>query len=352
MNEPPLLITGPGDVVALMPHLLGARPDGSAVIFPVDRGRLQRPVARVDIPQSPHKHRQMAQALATSFERFTGGHVMVLAFTDQLQRATSVCDAVTAALEPATAVVDQIAVQGDWWLRLGDPRPETINQGTITQPDRDRVAVVYIVGRGDPQPYDSIDRLRASFGPAGEDLREAVAPAADRIQAVGGSAPAVAVEQRWMTHAIKGFVASARPLAAHDAARLIGDVNDVSLRDHAVGLMTHEEAGAHAALWKDLLTRSPEQSRTPVANLAAFGAWLHGDGMSARFALATATEQDRMTRLIEALVEGGLDPARWTPPEATEPTETPPGRHDVSGRHEQRRELPPPGGHERNAPPR
>ncbi|MFC6706557.1 DUF4192 domain-containing protein [Flexivirga alba] len=348
MDEPPLVLAGPGDVVAMVPHVIGARPDGSVVVFPLDP---QRPVARADIPTTSENDGDVAQGLATSFERFTGGQVLVLAFTDRLERATSVCDAVAAALEPETTVVDRIAAQGDSWLRLDDTRPETINQGTITQADRDRVAVAFI-GRGDRQPYDSLSQLRASFDPVDEDLSAAVTASAERMNLVGGWAPAAAVEQRWMTHRIEAFVARPVPLGADDAARLIGDVQIVPLRDHALGLMTHEESGAHAALWKDLLTRSPEDACTPVANLAAFGAWLHGDGMGARLALERVTDPaNSLARLLDTAVERGLDPAGWTPP-VTEPIDVQQRPGGTPNRHDPRREPPPHEGPDRKRPPR
>ena len=348
MDDLPLLLAGPGDVVAVMPHVIGARPDGSVVVFPIDP---QRPVARADIPATSEKYGDVAQGLAKSFERFAGGQVLVLAFTDQLERATSVCDAVAAALEPATSVVDRIAAQGDSWLRLGDTRPEAVNQGSITQADRDRVAVAFI-GRGHRQPYGSLSQLRASFDPVEEDLSAAVTASAEQMDLVGVWAPAAAFEQRWMTHTIEGFVARPAPLSADDAARLIGDVQNVPRRDHALGLMTHQESGAHAALWKDLLTRSPEDARTPVANLAAFGAWLHGDGMGARLALERVTDPtNSLASLLDTAIDRGVDPAGWTPPviEPLDGQERPGGPAE---RHDSRREPPSREAPDRKGPPR
>lgn len=142
-----------------------------------------------------------------------------------------------------------------------------------------------------------------------------------------------------MTHTIKGFVATGRPRASADAARLIGDVQAVPQRDHAVALMTRQESSAHAALWKDLLTRSPEQARTPVASLAAFGAWLHGNGMAARLALEPLTDPgDRMARLITAMVTAGADPKNWKPPHSASGSLQ--ERVDPPAKHNPRKEIP------------
>ena len=340
MSEP-LVIAGPGDIVAVIPHMLGARPENSVIVFPVDHDR-PRPVVRLGIPEDLAEHRDVAAALADSYAPYAGGQLMVVAFTDRLERATSICEAVTRELEPGSTVVGQIATQGDTWLRLGSGLPSAIAQGTITQADRDRIAVAY-VGAGARPPYDSLDQLRASFNPTGEDLSDAVAAATEHIETGGVWEPVVAAEERWMSHAIEGFIATGRPLPSTDAARLIADVQTVRLRDHAFMAMAREEAGAHAALWKDLLTRCPEEPRTPVASLAAFGAWLRGDGMGARHALERVTDPtNRMAQLVRAMVELGVNPANYTPPEPASRGDA--VRDTDMPRHDPRREPPVTGG--------
>ncbi|MDN5805457.1 MAG: DUF4192 domain-containing protein, partial [Microlunatus sp.] len=207
MSEP-LVIAGPGDIVAVIPHMLGARPENSVIVFPVDHDQ-PRPVARLDIPEELAQHRDAAAAMAGSYAPYAGGQLVVVAFTDQLERATSICEAVTQELEADSTVVGQIAAQGDTWLRLGSSLPSSLAQGTITQAARDRSAVAS-VGTGARQPYDSMDQLRASFNPTGEDLSDAVAAATDHIRTFGVWEATVAAEERWMNHAIEGFVATGR----------------------------------------------------------------------------------------------------------------------------------------------
>ena len=338
MSEP-LVIAGPGDIVTVIPHMLGVQPEDSVVVFPVDHDR-PRPVARLDIPADPAGHRDVALAAADSYAPHDGGRVAVIAFTDRLDQATSICEAVAQELEPGSVVVAQIAAQGDNWIRLGASSSEPSAQGTITQADRDRIAVAFI-GAGARQPYKSVDEKRASFNPTGEDLSAAVATASDDIKTFGAWEPTMAAEERWMSHAIGGFIATGRPVSASDAARLIADVQIVRLRDHAAMAMTREDASAHAALWKDVLVRCPEESRTPVACLAGFGAWLQGDGMGARLALERVTDPtNRLAQLVGAMVEVGANPTNYTPPEPAVRAESA-GRESVNPpRHDPRREPP------------
>lgn len=329
-----VVLTGSADIVATIPHLLGARPENSVVVLPIGGGQ-PRPTVRIDIPEAAAGNAGVAKALANAFAPHAGGDVAVVAFADQIEAAGAICEATTRALEPDTTVVAQIATQSDTWVRLDDPQ-----WGTISEADRDRVAVAFIAA-GNRQPYQSLDQLRASFAPKGEDLSAAVAAATGLSETDVRWAPTKAAEEHWMTHVIEGFVANGRPLAAPDAARLIGDVQTVLLRDHAFSAMTREESRAHAALWKDLLTRCPEPARTPVATLAAFGAWLHGNGMQARLALEQVTEPtDRMAQLVRRVLDVGLNPAGWSHLQRAE-TQSP-EYYDPPARHDPRRDPPTP----------
>ena len=106
------------------------------------------------------------------------------------------------------------------------------------------------------------------------------------------------------------------PLPTVDAARMLADVQDIGLRDHAWTLIPRDEARQHAELWKDLLTRAPEGAQAPAAALAALSYWVAGDGLSARAALEQipSTQQYSMGQLITVAVRNGLDPKAFPMP--------------------------------------
>ena len=91
--------------------------------------------------------------------------------------------------------------------------------------------------------------------------------------------------------------ATRNPLSETDAARLLADVQDVGLRDHAWSGITRTESLAHGEMWKDLLTRAPEGTEAPAASLAAFSFWINGDGMSARASLERIPEGQNYRRV-------------------------------------------------------
>lgn len=118
-----------------------------------------------------------------------------------------------------------------------------------------------------------------------------------------------------MTHAIVRFIATGQMPDTDDIARLLCDVQVIPLRDHAFTEITRDNAAANAALWKEIMTRSPSDARAPAASLAAFSMWLGGDGMQARLALEQVPGRYELANLIGLAVSAGVDPAGWSTPD-------------------------------------
>jgi hypothetical protein len=94
--------------------------------------------------------------------------------------------------------------------------------------------------------------------------------------------------------------------------------------------MERDTASRHAELWRDLLTRSPDDPApadspespkspvpavAPVASLAAFAHWLDGDAVMARAALDRIPPGTnyQMARLVNLTLDVGMNPRAWTP---------------------------------------
>lgn len=307
MDDGPLIVGSIGEVAAMVPHALGITPRDSLVVLPTRPGTT--PIARVDMPSTARGRQMVAAGVARGYHG-RGGEVVLLAFTDRLELAESACEQMRARLEPGTAVVAMAAVHEDQWVRL-----DRAEAGTIGQDTRDRLAAENAY-RGHRAPYGSEGELRASFdtttplpAPAMQAARAAAAAAAAEQAAAG-------TERAWMSLAIDRFAATGRSPNEADAARLIADVQHVGLRDHAWAQMDTGNATAHAALWKDLLTRSPAGTEAATASLTAFASWLRGDGLAARVALDRVPTDPpyTMARLIDSALTGGMDPGTWQVP--------------------------------------
>ena len=334
MSENPIVLRGLGDVVALLPHLVGTQVNDSIVVVPVELRAA--PVARVDLPATAQDREIMAAHLAPYYAEYRTP-VVLLAFTDRRDLAEAACDRLAEAFDSVCPIAAAASVTGDRWVRLDHP-----DHGTVSPASRDRVAAEAIYQRGS-SPYRSLQEHRASFAPGSSQIpAQDFAAAQTATSTVLQDPPALAQERAWMSLVVGRHIASSTPLPTVDAARMLADVQDIGLRDHAWTLIPRDEARQHAELWKDLLTRAPEGAQAPAAALAAFSYWVAGDGLSARAALEQIppTQQYSMGQLITVAVRNGLDPKAFPMPHDM-PPDVAAGVPAPSSGSEQARRQPP-----------
>ena len=181
-----------------------------------------------------------------------------------------------------------------------------------------------------PTPYPSLADLRRAYLPAQAVPGEFLASAAERAREAARGGPAGEVEREWITLTMQRTAAGRGTLSDPDAARLISDVQHIPLRDHAWAAMERGTAGAHAEMFRDLLTRCPAGAEAPVASLTAFAHWLDGDGVKARVALDRVPHGPNypMARLLATALDVGMHPNTWDPPRESRPS----GHRGRSGR--------------------
>ena len=109
------------------------------------------------------------------------------------------------------------------------------------------------------------------------------------------------------------FATDHRPLTDAAAAQMLAAIQEPGPRDAAWMAMSQQSAAAHAALWRDLTRRAPEEVRAPAAALLAFSAWLAGDGAEANLALdlIPASTDYKLARFTDALVQAAVPPSAW-----------------------------------------
>ena len=333
MSQNPIVLRGLGDVVALVPHLLGAQVDDSIVVVPVELRAA--PVARVDVPATTEDREIMAAHLAPYYAEYRTP-VVLLAFTDRRDLAEAACDRLAEAFDSVCPVAAAASVTGDRWVRLDQP-----DHGTVSPASRDRVAAEAIYQRGS-SPYRSLQEHCSSFAPGPSQIPAQDFAAQTAASTVLQDPPALAQERAWMSLVVGRRIASSTPLPDADAARLLADVQNIGLRDHAWTLIPRDEARQHAELWKDLLTRAPEGAQAPAAALAAFSYWVAGDGLSARAALQQIppTQQYSMGQLITVAVRNGLDPKTFPMPHDMPPDVVTGADAPSSGAEHARRQPP------------
>ena len=299
--------TGPDELVAAVPFLLGFTPAESMVLVPVSPGM---PVARIDMPRDEAERVIVADQLADPFLRHAHNSgpdpkLALVCLTEDREVAARAAEAISDALWPQVAVPVKIwATERDWTnLDTGERGART------TDPGSRFAAEAVAAGRQLPAAARE-DLARTLTGGDREGLRTALPSAIAALET-----SSVDQERRWAENRINRFLDDGIALSDVDAARLLVGVRALPVRDAAWAMMTQDDHHAHRALWTDLTRRSPGEVRAPAATLLAFSAWLGGDGAGAWTALdqIPAEQADyRLAGLMSSVLETAVPPSQWT----------------------------------------
>jgi hypothetical protein len=307
-----------GDVVAMVPYLVGYRPDESLVVLGLT-GRRQRvgPVLRVDLPPEEHLLATVDQ-VAGVFAMHRVPSVFVVCFSVCASRADPTLRVLVEALGDAgVGVVDAVRADGARWWRADEPggraRDPVSAAGVPYDPGCMRVSAE-AVAAGLTYGADR-DESRRMFRPDPKARAEVVA-ILDRMR----DRPAGATGERAGEQpAVLALVQHATSDGDHevgldDVARLGLAAAEISSRDVFWVLMERTTARAHLQLWARVARAMPDRLLPGPATLAGFAAWLAGDGTVARHAVERVLEvapEYSMARLLEGALDRFLDPRAW-----------------------------------------
>ena len=308
----------PADLVAVVPQLLGFRPEDSVVLVTFGPpGETFH--ARVDLPTGGDAQVAVAEMLTDVVTRHAITRVALLVYTDDTWLAAGFHDAAVPVFRRAgVRILDVLRVGPDRVHRAGHPddpgepydltshrfTAEQVAQGRVVHASRAELAATLDV-------VDQVDaaavadaaavwtaRMRGAFSFVGDERRHAD----------------LAEDAVWVRSVVRRHTGLGVPLPADDAGRMIGSVVAEPLRDVAWSQMTREDADRHVAFWADLVRRCPPALVPPTASLLAFAAWLDGDGALAWCALDRVVAVDpghRMAGFVAALLERAVPPSTW-----------------------------------------
>jgi hypothetical protein len=325
-------ISGPGDIAASLPALLGFRPRESVVLIGLrgtTAGRVGLTV-RCDLPPEDGAA-EVAAELARSV-RTDGPRAVLLAVVSEapdvpgdggtagLPHRGLVHEVVVALARHDLPVRDALLVRAGHWWSYRCPRPCCAPEAGTPLPDGVTALEVASVATGVVVERDRSELARRITGPAGP-ARSAMAVACAEV-AVECSVRVLEVgfdevaEESWS--AITAAAARCRPgaprqaLTDEDVARVVWGLRDRDVRDRALGLATGTEAPAAEILWTECTRRAPVPLDVAPATLLAVSAWLRGDGAMANVALARALAGEptyALARLLSQALAGCVRPA-------------------------------------------
>lgn len=332
-STPKLKLSGPGSLIAAVPHLLGFPPEESLVLVGLrgPRGRLGMTM-RVDLPpDGPESAPAVAEfePLAAALLGDGATDCLAMVMTNRADRADQddqddlgpyvdlVANLDQALYVCGVEVSDIVLVRNGRWrsylCRDGECCPA---EGTAVPPPsgelaayaafsgsvvRDSRADLVALIAADPAAIASTERAldhvcrelaAASMSGTSETYREAIGNAIDRrVRALAAG--------------------TARPLRHRDVARIAVALIDRQLRDRVAGHCLQDTASAAESLWIDLLRRLPAPLDAAPATMLAMSSWARGDGALANVALDRALDSDpgySLAQLVRTALDHALPP--------------------------------------------
>ncbi len=307
-HEQPTTMTArcPEDILAAVEVLLGFTPECSIAMLTL--GPTPSFHARIDLPRSSEEReivfdRLLGPVLAYGVERV----VFVVYSAERTGVAHLGAMLVDRFRAHGVYVVDALHADGQRWFPL---LPGCVGSGVPYDLSCHRFRV-QAVAEG-VVTYGSRAELAQSLAPVPGPV-QAVAEALGRLEEVGVDWDAEAV---WLDGVLPGSgrVGHPPPLSAGDVARILRAVGRTDLRDLCWMRMTRAEADGHVAFWVDVLRRSPHPHAAVPAWLAAFAAWLSGQGALAWCALEECLASDArfpLAGLLTRVLDDAVSPRAW-----------------------------------------
>ena len=179
--------------------------------------------------------------------------------------------------------------------------------------EKSEIAAEHVVA-GIPMPYDDISQLIETLSP--DPLALTLSWASDvSTYDFEDSDPTVAELRRDGVETMDllldeyrmGYGATNRSLVA----RMIGRMNDLQVRDYAMGVHTEDTYDLYFTMWRELLRFAPQGFVAPIACIVAAMAYEGGDGALAQRALDRALDDDEqypLAALLRRVFNAGWPP--------------------------------------------
>lgn len=293
----------------MIPYLLGYQPLESLVVVALlpPRGRFG-PVVRIDLGAADDVH-QLADFLAATATHHDFREVLVVAFSDRAELAGLHLTACLGSFgEADIRVVDALRADGRrWWSFVCTderccPSSGTAYDSAATHPAAEAVLAGMSV-------LPSRESLADRFAPASASTRQKMGRQLRRLLERAEDADASEIVRERLPALVR-----ACEVSSEEAAELAMAVQVVPARDEAWASMTRRTAEQHLEIWSRLAREVPDEFLAPVGSLAAFAAWLSGNGTLASHAVdrvLSVAPGYSMAKLIEEALIRVVDPRTW-----------------------------------------
>jgi hypothetical protein len=306
-------LTSPHDLLAAIPFLIGYHPENSLVLVALKDDNVGMAM-RVDMPTdiAPESY----DLLASHFQREAADAALIVAYVDSQSDPEAVLINTSAALLRAGISIKESLIVSDGRYRsmlchdseccppLGSPIPEF---------DSSRIAAEHVIA-GHPMPFANVSGLVQSIAALPSAMQESWQSEVRAFWIESDSECLLDLQRDGATAVIDLAGEYALGRGAEDrelAARVIGRISDIQVRDYALGSHNDETADAYWQMWRELLLIAPRGFVAPIASIFAALAYERGEGALAHKALDRALADDERYSL--ALLLRRVFTAGWPP---------------------------------------
>ena len=306
-------LTSPHDLLAAIPFLIGYHPENSLVLVALKDDNVGMAM-RVDMPTdiAPESY----DLLASHFQREAADAALIVAYVDSESDPEAVLINTSAALLRAGISIKESLIVSDGRYRsmlchdseccppLGSPIPDI---------DSSRIAAEHVIA-GHPMPFANVSGLVQSIAALPSAMQESWQSEVRAFWIEGDSESLLDLQRDGATAVIDLAGEYALGRGAEDrelAARVIGRISDIQVRDYALGSHNDETADAYWQMWRELLLIAPRGFVAPIASIFAALAYERGEGALAHKALDRALADDERYSL--ALLLRRVFTAGWPP---------------------------------------
>jgi hypothetical protein len=327
----PIKISDLSELVAGLPALFGFKPRESLMFLALDtpRGRLGFR-ARVDLP-APTELPAAAEQLVLAAVANRVSSVIVVCHSNERSTGVHAAECLAAAFDQRCVDVADVVVLDDFRfhsLTCGSAQccpPEGRGYDSTTS-----LLVAEAVARGERVLADRRELATEVAGPDPATARQ-MSRACDRVRerlvarhGIDPSQPEARLgiaALRAGASAVKavmatGMATGAADLSDDDVAALGVWCRSIMIRDLAWAQVDAGDPHRHLLFWQGVARRTIAPFEPAVLSLAAFCAWVSGDGARAWCALDRALEADRdysLARLLSSVLTKAVPPSTWVP---------------------------------------
>lgn len=273
----------PGDLLAVIPYLLGYHPTESIVLVLLNEQSI-RLCARMDLHSDVDRATGSARTTADRFAEVARANhasgAILIAYSADRGLAESFLQSATARLAASAAVVDALYADGQrWWSTLCD-RECCPAEGVEYLTDSSRICAeaVYAGLSAAPSRTEIVQQVSGPPAEDGDRLRRLAVSVAQEVFAYPPTS-----RETWIRSLVDDCVRRrhddpGRHLSDTVRLRLACLAADVSVRDQAWAMMRRSNAEFHAELWQQVVERSVAPFEAAPLCLLGMAAWISGQG--------------------------------------------------------------------------